>query len=697
MRRLFKFLFSSFIGIILLLAISVTTLVTLVNPNHFKTQISRAVQERTGRKFTIHGNISWSFFPWAGLKIQDATLANPSEFNKKSFLNAGNIDISLKLWPLVLGKIYIGAIKLNHLHLVLIRNAAGHTNWHDLTTQLNQKKPSTTASTHTHTRFPSLHISTISVSDSDVEWIDKKKKQYILLSNLNLQSNNIGINKPFTITARSTINSKKPNLKANTEFSTLVTLAPQKANYRLQNTHIKITLNQLNNKTPKASTLPLKIDTNIILDNKQKTVTLNNLTIRLANMQIQASISGKSLDSTPEFNGKIQLLSFNPKETLSTFGQPLRLKNTQALEQASGSFTFIATPNSITLNNLKLSVDKANIEGSFSLADFTKSSINFDLHINKLLPEQYMRTNEQRDNTKNQTGAKDSRDSLSFLRNWQITNSSLHIDQLVLSKLNLQQVSAKITGKKGIIQIAPISAELYDGNLHGGITLDIQRKLPRYTINANLDKINIKKMLLETTNKAPITGTLALNTNLTTRGKSQETLIKTLNGKGSFSLNNGYIEGIDAGYILAKAAAIMNKQSKFLAFEKGPQQTTFDKVIGSFQIKNGLLHNQDMELSSPTLATHGAGKINLINEKINYLMKVTGVKSMSSNNGKETRTLNNWSVPIRITGTFSSPIFSPDFTDLAKQVVKKQIKKQIRNLNNLGKAVVGETLNKLFK
>ncbi|MFU8797487.1 MAG: AsmA family protein, partial [Gammaproteobacteria bacterium] len=96
-------------------------LVNYVNPNDYKAQISEQVAQRTGKTLVINGNISWSFFPWLGIVVQDVELTSLAKIQEAA--------IEVKVLPLFYKKIEVGALKIKGLDLNLVKNAQGVTNW----------------------------------------------------------------------------------------------------------------------------------------------------------------------------------------------------------------------------------------------------------------------------------------------------------------------------------------------------------------------------------------------------------------------------------------------------------------------------------------------------------------------------------------------------------------------------------------
>jgi uncharacterized protein involved in outer membrane biogenesis len=77
--------------------LAIAAVVTLVNPNDFKGTISQKVYQKTGQQLIIGGDISWSFYPGFGIKIDDVRVRN--------LVSVGEIKANVQLLPLLHGKI----------------------------------------------------------------------------------------------------------------------------------------------------------------------------------------------------------------------------------------------------------------------------------------------------------------------------------------------------------------------------------------------------------------------------------------------------------------------------------------------------------------------------------------------------------------------------------------------------------------
>lgn len=127
-----KILLKIFIGLLLVLAAALVLGPSLVDLDGFKDEIRARVAEATGRELTLAGDIGLSLFPWIGIEIRGASLAQAEGFGERPFAHLGEAQVRAHLLPLLAGRLEVEEIRGKGLSLNLIRDEAGRSNWEDL-------------------------------------------------------------------------------------------------------------------------------------------------------------------------------------------------------------------------------------------------------------------------------------------------------------------------------------------------------------------------------------------------------------------------------------------------------------------------------------------------------------------------------------------------------------------------------------
>lgn len=170
-------------------------LVYKVDPNDFKPQISQQVESATGRKLIIAGDLSWRFYPWVGVTLNDFSLSNREGFMPETMLEAEQADIQVKLLPLISKQLEIGKIKLQAPTLNLSMNAQGESNWGDLSESTDSETPAKPEEA-AGIVLGSLLIQGVDISAGEIDWDDRQAGQVYHLSDFDLSTGTIKPGEP---------------------------------------------------------------------------------------------------------------------------------------------------------------------------------------------------------------------------------------------------------------------------------------------------------------------------------------------------------------------------------------------------------------------------------------------------------------------------------------------------------------------
>ena len=129
--KIFKISLYALGSLLLLLVIGGGVFVATFDANQYKSLISEQVKQQTGREFTLE-DIKPSVFPWLGIKLQQITLSNASGFKAEKMLQMQQLDVRVKLLPLLGQRIHIDTLQIHGLELFLEKNKQGMSNWEDI-------------------------------------------------------------------------------------------------------------------------------------------------------------------------------------------------------------------------------------------------------------------------------------------------------------------------------------------------------------------------------------------------------------------------------------------------------------------------------------------------------------------------------------------------------------------------------------
>lgn len=240
-------------------------------------------------------------------------------------------------------------------------------------------------------------------------------------------------------------------------------------------------------------------------------------------------------------------------------------------------------------------------------------------------------------------------------------NGTLTIKSAKFAQLDLSNVSVTVVAKDKVVRLAPIEAQLDGGRSSGDITLDSRGATPILTVDEQLTGIDMARLLANTAGKGRLSGRATLNLKVTGRGAGVDAMLKTLSGHLDANLADGALEGIDVGYELSVAQALIDKSNVPVRGSTG--HTPFQAFKLSSQIANGVAETRDLTIASQALKVAGQGSANLATKGIDFKLLATVVTAPARNTD----------VPLTITGTYVNPTVRPDIEGLAKAQLKQKL------------------------
>lgn len=197
----------------------------------------------------------------------------------------------------------------------------------------------------------------------------------------------------------------------------------------------------------------------------------------------------------------------------------------------------------------------------------------------------------------------------------QLTLNELRIDAFEISQAKLD-----LAAKQGVITLKNLQGRLFNGEFQTSASLDSTAQQPLLTLKHRTQNVPVEKVLAALDEEVVVTGLLDNTMDLRTRGNSQQAWVNNLNGKLDFALHEGVLPGADLERQLCLGIATLNR--KRLQPSTGSQDTRFNDLNGSLNIRNGVAHNPDLRVAIPGLAVNGKGDIDLRVLSLDYSLGI---------------------------------------------------------------------------
>jgi AsmA protein len=711
------------------------------NPNDYKGRIIQAVKESKQRNLRLDGDIKLSFYPNIGASLSKVSL---SEFKSdKEFAAIESARVSLALMPLLHKQVVVDEVSVSGLKATLVKHKDGSTNIDDLLGQSGQKpQQQKNAAVGPPVKFD---IASVSVEKTDLSYRDEASGAQYAIKDLNLKTGRIAIGVPGKIELSATIQANQPKLDINTQLKTTLMFDPGRQKYQLQGMDLQASGSALDISKLKvqasgdmsadlatheftakefalnASGVKAKNKFEATLDAPSLNLTRDKysgakLTLK-ANMDaafgnIVASlslpdvegnadsfkISALSLDldvKQPEqafklklsspLSGNIKAQQFNlNKLSLAVTATGDKLPNKSVSSEMKGSAN-IDVLKKIVRANFAGGLLQSQIKAKFGVKGFAEPAINFDVDVDKFDADLYL-PKKSAQAAKSQSKEPEQPLDLSALRTLNL-EGNLRIGSLKVANVKSSQLHLGVKAHDGLVNLSPLSANLYQGNMNGSLSINAQN-IPRFAINQKLNGIAIAPLLKDAADLDLAEGKGNIALDLTTQGSTVSALKKALNGNVSVNLANGAIKGINLTKLVQGIQNLSkDTRTQTLGVDKS-EKTEFSEFKANFKVHNGVAHNDDLAVKSTVLRLSGNGDIDIGHDSLNYNAKATLAKTEHG----RTATL-----PVNVSGPFDALKFKIDYGALLVDVAKQKFDEKKEKVKEDAKARLQEELKKGLK
>ena len=712
-------------GLVALLAAVAAFVLATFDANKWKGEITQLVQEKKNRSLKIEGDLSLSLFPAIAVKLGKATL---SEYKSEQvFASVGNARISLRLMPLLSKQVVVDTVELDGLKARLVRFKDGHLNIDDLLSRDDKEPP---------TRFD---IAGVKFANGELAWRDEKVGQELVVSSLSLATGRLANAATDTFDLSATLVGSKPHMAAALKASGQYRYDLERKSYGGTQLAVRLTGDLAEMKsldlTLAAAALQLTGASELAVEKllltakgkaagdsfeaklEAPTLALTadkasgasiNAAIKLAGAEravdAKIALSGVEGESQSLQVGKLVLdldarqgettvkgnlssaLSANlEKQTveLPAFSGELNMANPQMpmksvrLPLAGGVRADIDAQTAALQASTQF--DESKIAAKVNVSRFSPLALGFDIDIDKLNVDKYLPPKPAATATAPAPAGEKTPAKLLDFSGLKGLNASgvVKIGQLQVSNVKAANVRLEIKAANGKLDIAPLSANLYDGTLSGALSVNANNN--QVALKQSLVNVNINPLMKDALDKDVLEGRGNVALDVTSGGATVAAMKKGLNGTANVNLKDGAIKGINLAKTFRESKALFSGRKDAAQQAKQTEKTDFSELSASFRIAGGVAHNDDLSMKSPFIRLGGAGDIDIGEERMDYLAKASVVNTTGGQGGRELDHLKGLTVPVRVSGPFDKLAYKIEFGGLVAEAAKAKVEEQFKS------------------
>ena len=200
------------------LAMSGVLVLTVLNVNFLvrrnKDYLIGQVEQALGRKITVD-KIEVTLTP-VGARLVNFAMADDPAFSAAAFLRAKDLQVDLRLLPLLIGQFRLKRLVLESPVISIVRDARGQYNFASNARNEKSDRDSADSSKNASDRKQDSQlflVASLNVSDGTLRYRDLKNDSELTATLINLEVNDFEWNEPFDIQLEAAVMAAKHNLK----------------------------------------------------------------------------------------------------------------------------------------------------------------------------------------------------------------------------------------------------------------------------------------------------------------------------------------------------------------------------------------------------------------------------------------------------------------------------------------------------
>lgn len=591
------------------LATALVMFVTFADWNAMRGPISRMASAASGREVVIAGDLDvdpWSFTP--DIRVSDLRIGNPTRFAERGhFARIQQANISVRLFPLFIGRFDIVQLDLNGADIRLFRSAEGDSNW----------APNPRAGRGKPFNLPA--IQEFSLNDGRIELVDEKRGMALDATFSTRESADARDPGQFALDGEGSIN--------NRPFTLELTGAPL-LNVQRNRPYAFVA-------DVRAGGTRIQADGSITRPFDFSAFQADVVASGPDLAQLYYLI-GLALPNTPPYalRGRVERRG-------QTDGMP-NLVGTIGDSDLRGAFT-------ATRRNGRLFLD----------GDFVSSRLDFDDLMTVLggppsTGGDETASEEQRAMAANLAAQgrilPNARLDISRVRNMD-ARVSYRAARVRSERFPLRGLSLDIALDRGLLQLDPLTLDLRQGRIGGAVAINAREETPQVDVDLRLTNARIES-IIALGGEPPLTGSLLGRLQLSGRGASVREAAASANGNVTLVTPRGEVREA-----FAELTGINVTRGLGLLLTNDRSKIDVRCGVASFDVRGGVARARTIVFDTETMLIQGSGSINLGDETMDLRLE---------GEPKEAR-LVRVGAPITLRGNLRSPSVGVDAGELVQE------------------------------
>ena len=707
-----RYVLIAIVALVVLAVVAIAVAMAVIDPNDYKPQIEKVVEEKTNLDLILEGDIGWSFIP-LGLELNDVEATLDGE----RLVALKQLVAKVDFWSLISMSPQVSTFVLDGLDAHLSINEQGEGNWTRIMPEPAEgDKPKDAQDVASNEAAPkaggdkssgdplNFNVDNVQISNAQVHYSDQRTGQTVTLENFTVNASNITLGSEFPLEVGFRVETAQPQFAVDGSIKARLVANEALNDFAVSGLEAVF---KMNGEPFGGKSVTAKLGGSAKANLENETATLSDFTASLANLTLNTNLDVKGFGDKPTLKGKVAISEFSLKDLLENLGQPaIETAHAEVLQAIAFSTNIGGPAGKPALSDLVIKLDDTTFKGSGSY-NLDNGGIVFDLQGDKLNADRYLPPKvegaEAANDAPAQTaGAGPEGDILPLetLRSL-LLDIDVGLSELVVSNLTINEIKASTTASKGVLKVDEFSGKLYEGSFGAKATIDARTDNPKWSITSDVSNVQTLPLLADVAEITMLSGGANLKVNATTSGNRISALREKADGQISFNLAKGEFRNMNLTRMACQGIALVN-QDKLTTDDWG-DTTPFNDMHGNLDINGNIFDNTDLVASLAGMKLEGNGTVDMKQTLVDYKLGLRIVGEIHRDNAcRVTEYVEDVVIPVECRGEFSAGAaslcsfdgsrFRDTLKTIASNAARKKAKEEVDKAKGKAEEKVREKL-----
>jgi len=229
---------------------------------------------------------------------------------------------------------------------------------------------------------------------------------------------------------------------------------------------------------------------------------------------------------------------------------------------------------------------------------------------------------------------------------WADARLHINVARLLRAPYRVDALELQAQIDNGALDVRRLAGRAWAGSFDASGSADAASG--RLALRLRADDVDLHALLTDTLGHESLRGRGRLEADLRSQGSTLGAVRAGLNGRLSLALRPAALRGVD----LAQTLRGWRTATQDSVASDAARQTEFNQLDGSFELRDGVARSTDLDGRSEFLRVGGEGSLDLVQGRIDYLLRARVINTAGGRAGPEMVLLNNVTVPVELHGPF---------------------------------------------